>query len=1466
MTFLARKRLLSPALALTIAAVSLALVAGGWSVSGEELRLLAVVTLVALVIGLGVLVVIGVHIWRISRRLRGAAAELAGRVASHSRELDDANLIIKASSTILYRMGATQAFPLIYISPNIARFGLDADRLMADSHWAASMISALDHDRVVAAMRALLSSASASTVMEYRVRAPRGVTRWVENRCRVVRDERGCVAEIEGIVFDVTDRKQAQLALKDRESFTRAILDSISVEVAVLDRRGTIVAVNEQWRRFGELNEADQFGVSAHVGVGADYLAASRQSGADGEGGAAATGISDVLCDRRSNFSMVYACHAPQQARWFRMIVTPLAIPDGGVVVTHEDITHRKLAEEALRSSEQLLERTGRIAGIGGWKFDLTTRVVEWTAQTALIHELDPARTLTVEESLPFYAPQSRQALECALRQSLETGEGYDLELEMVSAKGRTIWVRTIAEVEFDEGVPARLTGTFQDITARRAMEGDLRRSNELLGTALETLPCGICVFDAAARLVAWNAEYLRLLQLPPELFDGGPPSLSDVVRHLAWHGEYGPCNIDDKVREVVDSVMKRPSQHFERIRPDGTTLEIRGAGMPEGGFIATFTDIGPRRRAEALAQQSTRLLGNAIEVIDEAFVLFGEDGRLTYCNEKYRALYGELSRVVVAGASIGDLARASEAAGLFVPSADEPGVPFDALSEFGHGPKVRLRRLRDGRILRSMERAMADGHTVGMLVDVTAHMRATETAQRALLAQGQFLANISHEIRTPMNAILGLLSLLHRTALNPRQQDYVARTDGAARALLGVLNAVLDFSKIESGAMQLDAHAFSMESLLRELSSIVSANMGKKALDLRFDIDSSLPPCLIGDALRLHQVLLNLLGNAIKFTEAGVVQLTMRVADRGDAHVTLTVQVSDDGIGIAPENLVRIFSGFTQAEGSTTRRFGGTGLGLAISAHLVDLMGGVLTVESALGAGSRFGFDIDLERPAPPVGELPEVACPTPRRAMMIADDILSGELSTRMMRSLGWTAEAFADGSDGLHLQQLALSARGYDVAFVDCPLTGSIGRELQAHPGMRVFLGLLPLIMMGTLEERERLWRQAGDDCGSREAFLVKPVTARMMVEAAERLLAGTSMSGMKARAAARLVGMNLLVVEDNATNQLVARELLQGEGASVQVANDGQRALDMLARARDTFDAVLMDLQMPVMDGLTATRRIRGELGLASLPIIAMTANASSADRLECLAAGMDEHVGKPFDLGALVALLRRLTGRPTDDSPRLPPAAGAPPMAAAVAEAIGVQLGDALSRLNGNVALYAQLLGSFVALSASTALDLQLKAQAGQWYAASRVLHASRGLAGTLGASRLASEAARAEIGILGPAGPTSRAAMVGQFCDLLTQARSDMSRLLSCLAAPDRVVPPVDPPAILGSLLIDLQRILGLLRKADMDTFEAVAVLRKRVGDSLGADFDAFLASVDDLDFESAAGLCDEFIARLTHH
>jgi PAS domain S-box-containing protein len=523
-----------------------------------------------------------------------------------------------------------------------------------------------------------------------------------------------------------------------------------------------------------------------------------------------------------------------------------------------------------------------------------------------------------------------------------------------------------------------------------------------------------------------------------------------------------------------------------------------------------------------------------------------------------------------------------------------------------------------------------------------------TRELATANLAKSQFLANMSHEIRTPMNAIIGLLSLLQATDLGPVQMDYALKTSSAAKSLLSLLNDVLDFSKIEAGTLVLDVQPFEMERVLRDLSVVHSASDKSKPVEFLFDVDPQVPKMLVGDAMRLLQVLINLTGNAFKFTASGEVVTRVALLESTGSTAKMRFTVSDTGMGIPPDVVRHIFDPFAQVEASTTRRFGGTGLGLSICKRLLGLMGTDLQVESTVGKGSRFYFDLTL--PIADASKSAELTRGTgssaPLVVLVVDDNPVALDVLAGMARSVGWVVDTASSGAQAIAMveNRILSGAMPYDAMFVDCVmevLDGwiTVERIAQISP-----MGKLPITVMVGSSGREQLVCRTPQEQARLSAYLVKPVTTEMMTQAVMVAVKWRSPVPAEMRPKTekpkRLLGMRLLLVEDNALNQLVAKELLSAEGATVDIAGNGQLGVDAVKASEVPYDVVLMDMQMPVMDGCSATRLIREIVGPKDLPIVAITANTMEADLQACLDAGMNDHVGKPFDIGDLVNVLLR----------------------------------------------------------------------------------------------------------------------------------------------------------------------------------------------------------------------------------
>lgn len=652
---------------------------------------------------------------------------------------------------------------------------------------------------------------------------------------------------------------------------------------------------------------------------------------------------------------------------------------------------------------------------------------------------------------------------------------------------------------------------------------------------------------------------------------------------------------------------------------------------------------------------------------------------------------------------------------------------------------------------------------------------QAKEEAVEAGRAKSDFVANMSHEIRSPMNAVLGMLQLLQQTEMSERQQDYTAKAHSAASALLVLLNDVLDFSKVEAGKLALDPHPFRLDKLWRDLAVILSANVGSKNIEVLFRIDPALPDLIVGDGLRLQQILLNLAGNAIKFTEHGEVVLSAQLLARDGNRLSIGFAIRDSGIGISEEQCRRIFDGFSQAEASTARRYGGTGLGLAISQRLVALMGGTLGVDSTPGKGSIFDFTIEceaVEQAAETASSPAAAALMRDLKCLVVDDNPVARVILSEMAGSFGWRVDLAASGHEALAaVAEQVAQQRAYDVVFIDWRMPTLDGWETSCQIRKLAPSGKMPLIVMVTAHDREMLAQQHADLSPVLDGFVVKPVTASMLFDAVAdaRMENRAPLSLVSVPSKQRLAGLRLLLVDDKPANQQVASELLGNDGARVEVASSGALAIEAVSRGGPLPDLILMDIQMPEMDGYEATRAIQRLLGAGAPPIVAMTANAMAADRVAALAAGMVDHVGKPFDLAQLIDVILHHVGRSGKAGSAAPAAAAAtaaPATPAALAAAkpaldavkaaamaetgamplpeAGINSSAALKRMGGLQPVYLMTLRSVAIEVVKLAAQLQSMRAARDAPAALPVLHTLKGLAGTVGADRLAALALLAE--------------------------------------------------------------------------------------------------------------------------
>ncbi len=878
-------------------------------------------------------------------------------------------------------------------------------------------------------------------------------------------------------------------------------------------------------------------------------------------------------------------------------------------------------------------------------------------------------------------------------------------------------------------------------------------------------------------------------------------------------------------------------------------------------------------------SEDSLRQLSNTQQAILESAsvgIVFVRDHMTISCNRKFEELLGYGPNELT-GRSTND----------WYPSENIPLQTAADLQSALAGNASTERSLRivrkDGSAFfgrlrtRPIDRENPSAGIVTILEDVTAETDAAaalrdarDLAEQAAQTKTDFLANMSHEIRTPMNVIIGMTHLMLATELGGRQKDFLQKIQLSGEHLLTIINDILDFSKIEAGKLSVESIEFELEKVLEKTVALVHQRAAEKGLELLLDVDSDVPDYLIGDPGRLGQVLLNYVNNAVKFTEQGEVLLRVELRHRSDQDVTLCFTVRDTGIGLSQEQAAMVFGSFQQADSSTTRKHGGTGLGLAISKSLATMMGGDVGVESTAGLGSSFWFTVRFGNHVQRAPKPRTPAILRDRRVLVVDDNGAAREVLSAQLRRMFIDTTVAASGSAALAAaDEAAAAGRPFELAFVDSQMPVMDGIDVARHFLATGLLTPAQIIMVTTFGH-ENLLRQAS--LLGVEQALVKPLTASTLFNSVIRVLGGDAARGHISSPIhtgprhAALCGARVLLVEDNELNRDVATELLRAVGITPAVAINGRAAVDYLAST--PCELVLMDMQMPVMDGLTATEEIRRDPRLQSLPIIAMTANVLQSDRERCLAAGMNDHIAKPIDPEELwkkmahwlhrssVATPSPAAAEPASNSDRpRPTAATISPLPAPV---VGLDTALGLRRVGGSHSLYLSILRKFIAAHRLACADISAALDNGDAALAERLAHSLKGVAATLGAEQIKTDAGLLEAVLRSRAPPLE-----------IEQSLAKLATTLGTLIVALERVLPVEPTAA-GSVAGTRQQVHAACRElaalvAD-GRFEAAAALERHqrvLQAGLAGRYAGIAAAIETFDFELAGRRLQEAIAAL---
>lgn len=1153
---------------------------------------------------------------------------------------------------------------------------------------------------------------------------------------------------------------------------------------------------------------------------------------------------------------------------------------------TVQDITERKEAQDKLRNSEERFRKL----------FEDTRQAITLTEDGHFVaankaalemlrmESLDRLVELTPADISPEFQPDGRRSADKAIemRQTAFDKGSHEFEWEHIRADGEHFIARILL-TPIRQGDKDLLHVVWSDITEQKKTERELaayRQSLEqrvaertaALAATTETLQAANneqqAIFDAATSgIVLVRDRVIQRCNKKMEKIFGYDEGELIGSTTRCWYED--DATFTRVGRDIVRQFAEK-GEHFDElrlVRKDGTRFWGRMTAQPvknsDDSFeiVGIIDDITAERAAAQTLLEANRKLNDTLFALERVGTsIFWSDfatGRTLYANRHAAEALGytQSEMLELCVPDFDPNFPPERYAGIIEKIREKGFLRFDTTHRRKDGSLIPVEmticydEARDGR----PARFVSFGTDISRRKVIEQQLReAKEAAEAASRAKSDFLANMSHVIRTPMNAIIGMSHLALQADPSPRQREYLSKIRGAGQHLLRIINDILDFSKIESGKFVIEHSPFALEDVLGSVIDSLNEQAGGKGLEIIIDIAPDVPHNLVGDPLRISQILLNYGSNAVKFTEQGEICVSARVMEHGESHARLYFAVSDTGIGLADEQRRQLFQSFQQADTSTTRKYGGTGLGLAISRRLAELMEGEVGVDSKKGVGSTFWFTVKVGI----VPEQPRALIPEPDLrgcAVLVVDDNEAARLVLcEMLESMRFTVGQAASGALALEeLHRAAALGCPYRLVLLDWKMPGMDGIETARRVREAGFESP-PLILMVTAFDRDELMSRA-DGVAGIEGVLTKPVTPSPLFDAAIGCL-----QGVRQRFASRetgpyslekklgaIRGARILLVEDNEINREVAHELLTEAGVRVDTAENGQAALDWIRR--NVYDLVLMDVQMPVMDGLTATAEIRRSIDREDLPVVALTANAMRQDRDACIAAGMNDHIAKPIEPEKLwEALLKWIRPRWGAADTRHADQGVAETAMNLPQEIEGIDLEDGLRRVRGKKRLYLSLLRKFLAGHRNEADEIRGALAADDWETARRRAHTVKGVSANLGALRLHAGAVALEQAL----GERRAREMVDAALFVFDAALQELVGELEKKLPPEPGMKTA--PVYTEELDAVCRRLVDLLRNGDREAFDLFEAHKERIRAVFPREFQGIRTALHRFCFEEA--------------